>query len=129
MRKIFLMAFFMAAFGFQAQAQINNLTIEEVKHHTDKFGEFIEQDINLLKEHVDNAPQSTLLEARNLLKIKYEKLASVSEDMPKEKIEAFCHSLTERFKALLGEEFTKIAEDPKVIRQLNGLSLFVKHQN
>src|SRR5690606_16701446 len=128
MRKIFLLALFIA-FGIHAEAQINNLTIEDVKHHTDKFGEFIEQDMNLLKEHVDNAPQSALLEARKLLRMKYEKLASVNENMPKEKVESFCHSLTERFRSLLGEEFTKVAEDPRVIRQLNGLSLFVKHQN
>ena len=128
MRKIFMLALFIA-FGFHAEAQINNLTIEDVKHHTNKFGEFIEQDMNLLKEHVDNAPQTVLLESRNLLRMKYEKLASLNGNEPKEKVEAFCHSLTERFRSLLGEEFPKVAEDPAVIRQLSGLSLFVKQQN
>lgn len=128
MKKILFLAMF-AAFGLQAEAQINNLTIEEVKRNTDKFSEFVEQDMNLLKQHVDNIPQANLVEARNLLRVKYDKLASTNADIPKEKVEQFCHSLTERFRVLLGEEFEKVAKDPKVIRQLNGLSLFVRHQN
>lgn len=128
MKKILFLAMF-AAFGLQAEAQINNLTIEEVRKNTNKFAEFIEQDMNLLKQHVDKVSQANLVEARNLLRAKYDKLASANADIPKDKIEQFCHSLTERFKVLLGEEFEKVAKDPKVIRQLNGLSLFVRHQN
>lgn len=128
MKKIFLVAL-LAIFSWQAEAQINNLTIEEAKSQTENVPKFIEQDLNLLKEHVPNISSSSLNEARNLLKTKYEKLLLHHEDIPQEKIESFCHSLTERFRAVLGEDFEKVAKDPRVIRQLSGLSLFTKRGN
>lgn len=128
MKKIFLVAL-LAIFSWQAEAQINNLTIEEAKSQTENMPKFIEQDLNLLKEHVPNISSASLNEARNLLKTKYEKLFLHHEDIPQEKIESFCHSLTERFRAVLGEDFEKVAKDPRVIRQLSGLSLFTKRGN
>ena len=128
MKKIFLVAL-LAIFSWQAEAQINNLTIEEAKSQTENVPKFIEQDLNLLKEHVPNISSSSLNEARNLLKTKYEKLLLHKEEIPQEKIESFCHSLTERFRAVLGEDFEKVAKDPRVIRQLSGLSLFTKRGN
>lgn len=128
MKKIFLVAL-LAIFSWQAEAQINNLTIEEAKSQTENMPKFIEQDLNLLKEHVPNISSASLNESRNLLKTKYEKLFLHHEDIPQEKIESFCHSLTERFRAVLGEDFEKVAKDPRVIRQLSGLSLFTKRGN
>lgn len=128
MKKIFLVAL-LAIFSWQAEAQINNLTIEEAKSQTENMPKFIEQDLNLLKEHVPNISSSSLNEARNLLKTKYEQLFLHNEETPQEKIESFCHSLTERFRAVLGEDFEKVAKDPRVIRQLSGLSLFTKRGN
>lgn len=128
MKKIFLVAL-LAIFSWQAEAQINNLTIEEAKSQTENMPKFIEQDLNLLKEHVPNISSASLNEARNLLKTKYEQLFLHNEEIPQEKIESFCHSLTERFRAVLGEDFEKVAKDPRVIRQLSGLSLFTKRGN
>lgn len=122
MKKILFFAL-MAGFSFQAQAQLNNATIEEVQRNIENVAEYVEQDMNLLKEHVDHVSQDRLLEARRLMKMKYEKLTS--PDITKEAIGKFSHSLNERLHALIGDEFQKLADDERVIRQLNGLSLFV----
>ncbi len=122
MKKILFFAL-MAGFSFQAQAQLNNATIEEVQRNIENVAEYVEQDMNLLKEHVDHVSQDGLLEARRLMKMKYEKLTS--PDITKEAIGKFSHSLNERLHALIGDEFQKLADDERVIRQLNGLSLFV----
>lgn len=122
MKKILFFAL-MTGFSFQAQAQLNNATIEEVQRNIENVAEYVEQDMNLLKEHVDHVSQDRLLEARRLMKMKYEKLTS--PDITKEAIGKFSHSLNERLHALIGDEFQKLADDERVIRQLNGLSLFV----
>ena len=122
MKKILFFAL-MVGFGYQAQAQLNNATIQEVQRNIDNLDKYIEQDMNLLKEHVDHVSQDRLLEARRLMKMKYEKLTS--PNISREVVGKFSHSLNERLHALLGEEFQKLAENERVIRQLNGLSLFV----
>lgn len=122
MKKILFFAL-MAGFSFQAQAQLNNATIEEVQRNIENVAEYVEQDMNLLKEHVDHVSQDRLLEARRLMKMKYDKLTS--PNITKEAIGKFSHSLNERLHALIGDEFQKLADDERVIRQLNGLSLFV----
>src|SRR5690554_1536610 len=130
MKKIFLVAL-LAFFSWQAEAQINDLTIEDVRSNKENILKFIEQDMNLLQEYVSNISELNLGVAKNLLESKYENLTmNYNEiDLPQEKIESFCHSLTERFKAVLGEDFEKVAQDPRVIRQLSGLSLFKKSGN